>query len=126
MKAVFNLILGAVIALCIVNPAVAGKVKIFNSYEDASTSDRQVARMMRGYEREGWVEVGRDMQYVNYLVAPTSDHKYGELVITMRQSSEDPYSLTTYYDYVHVVLYSDIETGGYYVHHTFVESQVVY
>lgn len=126
MKAVFNLFLGALLALSFAGTAEAGKVKIFNSYEEASISDRQVARSMRSYDREGWVEVSREMQFVNYFATPTSDYNYGEMVITMRLSSSEPYDLTTYYDQFRIVLYKDIETGGFYVHHTYVESQVVY
>jgi len=125
MKAI-NVLVGVVLAMCVSFGAHAGKIKAYENYDQAVEVDRAVKRMMRGYDQEGWVEMSREMQMINYFAAPTSDYKYGELIITMRLSDDSNYSLTTYYDMVNVVIYADIETGGYYVNNVYVESQVVY
>jgi hypothetical protein len=122
-----NVILGAVFALFVSFAADAGKVKIYENTDLAIEQDRTVSRTLRAYNRDNWVEMSRELTTVNYFAAPTTDYKYGEMTITMRLSDScGDYCLTTYYDYVHVVLYSDVETGGIFVNNIYVESQVVY
>lgn len=103
----------------------AAPSNMYASAENVVSADTRVVRTLRSFKRDGYQEVSRTYNQVMYLVAPTTDYKAGEYVITLRKSGEN-FSLITYYADVHVEIIADIETGKFYAGRVWTEESVVY
>ncbi len=120
------ILLSMLAAVAIVDSSVAAPpTQTYVSAEQIISSDARVARTIRSFKRDGYVEAGRVYHQVMYFVAPTEDYKAGEYIITLRKSAGN-YSLTTYYADVHVEIMADVETGRYFVGRLWTEESVVY
>lgn len=99
--------------------------RLYVTTDSALAADSRVARTLRAFQRDGYVEVSRTLNPIYYLVAPSEDYRWGEAQITLRKSSAN-YSLTTYYAQVRVELMLDIETQRYFVGRITTEESVVH
>ena len=123
MKFLLKFVVCAVLSFAVVNTAEAGKVKLYSS---ADFSVEYVKRTLRGLAHDGFTEVSRSMQFINYFAPCTDNCKYVTYTIVMNSPTTGDYSLTQTYAYVNVVVYMDVATGGYYVQNVWVEETIAY
>ena len=126
MKTLLNTFIAVVLFFLVADTVQAGKVKTFSSAEISVENDKTVDRTIRGLKQDGFTEVSRNSQNINYFTACTSNCHWATYTVVMNSPTVGDYSLTQTYAYVNIVVYFDVATDSYYVNNVFVEEMLVY
>ena len=114
MKRTFALVFACVMALGQIT-TVAAAAPPMPVYEPnwMLLTDVRASRVLNGFHRDGYVEIDRQYQQINYLAVPKENYLNGKFQIILKNDANTDVT-KSYYAVAIVDIMIDVKTGHYY------------